>query len=300
MSLPADGHLARAHGHGELADPLALGDHVAGPAAQDGVVDPGDVGHLGPAQREAQLDGRRLALGPAGGVGAPGQLAAHARVHHRELDVLGQANVLDRSVREVDQQGVPGPALGAHQRVHETDVGPHDGLGPLAEQGHHLAQGLDLERLGQRHADRGARGEAGAHRQGAGDPPDPAAGRAGLGRHGRRQPGPAGLDVADVVAVEGDVDRQVGRHGIDGRVEQEPLGVVLGEVHLGGQVDGHGEGHALVVVGVVADQVHPARCPPDQDAVGRLVVGVGTLLGRALHGATTSRSPERSPVMMAR
>ena len=74
------------------------------------------------------------------------------------------------------------------------------------------------------------------------------------------------------------MDVDVGGFGFARRPQEDAVAAV-GDVGDGGaQVDGQGEGQALVVVGVVPDQVHPTGAEgADHDLLGPpLVVGGGS------------------------
>ena len=152
-----------------VPDPLVLGQHVAGPAPQHGVVDGPLVARSGQSQR-ADVGLGRLALPPPVGVRGAGEGAGHAGVHHHHLDVVGQRHRLDREVVAVDAQRVARHPRGRGELVH--DPAGHAGrrlLGPLPEQGERSGVRLGAEGEGQRELEGGARGEAGTDRQRGGD-----------------------------------------------------------------------------------------------------------------------------------
>ncbi len=70
----------------------------------------------------------------------------------------------------------------------------------------------------------------------------------------------------------------VGGLGFGAGPQHDPPAAVGDEGHRRAEVDGHGEGEALVVVGVVADEVDPARAVGATTGVtgrGRAVFGHG-------------------------
>ena len=93
----------------------------------------------------------------------------------------------------------------------------------------------------------------------------PARARPGQGHHGPDQPGPGRFEGTDGGGVRGQVDRQLDG-GLEGRRRHRQDGAGGGgELGGGAEVDGHGEGQALAVVGVVTDQVDPARADGSSD-----------------------------------
>ncbi len=203
--------------------------------------------------------GGRPALGHPGGVARRPQGAALPAVDDHDLGVVGEGDRPDGQGVEVDEQGVAGPSPGTDQRVHEADRDPDPVLGLLARagrcpRGHRPPR---TPRPGPRPGRRWRTGPippAGStrwpacrrcrrHRGGPRPPPAgprparrPSQVRLGPQAHGDRLPSPAKAD---------EVTTSVGRSG-------------GGEGHRDSEIDGQGEGQALVVVGVVPDQIDPS------------------------------------------
>ena len=151
---------------------------------------------------------------------------------------------------------MPLPSPGAHPRIHEPDRCADSVLGLLAQSGHGERGALHSEDVGEGHTQRGARRQSGTGGQGCLDVQGAARIRSGQGDHGRHQPGPRRLRVGG-----GQVTAGTDGHGDSaeaGRLHVDRVRVPLCERRRHAEVDGHGQGEALVVVGVVADEVDPA------------------------------------------
>ena len=156
----------------DLAHPLALGDHVAGPPSLDGIGEHAEIGLDAAAEGTPDLVGRRIALRAPEGVRGESQLAAGPAVHDHEGRAAGDGHVVALQGRggEVDAQRVARPRVHDGQRVEQADMGPGLGLGLLIGQSE--SDGVEGVPEGQQQGDRegGARRQAGADGDRAGDP----------------------------------------------------------------------------------------------------------------------------------
>ena len=175
-------------------------------------------------------------------------------MHDDEGRLVGHAHLAGLQGVEVDVERVAGGGAGDGQGIEQADVGARGPLGLLAVEGQCQGIGVVAEGEQQRHREGGTRGEAGADRQGAGDPGHPAV-RQGLRPQEPGRQGGLGAHRGGIA-----------QHDLDGslrelvRVDPEEEAAGFGrEVDLRGQVDGHGERAAGVVVGVVADDGHSSR-----------------------------------------
>ena len=225
---------------------------------------------------------RRLALGPSHVVLARGQAPRRAGVdRHQGVRGEGQGDRPPGERPAVEEHRRSGNPAGAGELVHEAAVDPDVGvLGALADPGELqrrdgrgvLRQG---PRRGQLQGRRRREARSAGQRRGEAAP-EAASGDAGLRERPCRagqvagHPGPAGPDR---VEVEG---RPVARRRADQL--DPPIGRGLeGDPDL--EVDGGRQDVALVVVGVLADEVDPAGSADGQPVRGaphRAVPPAGT------------------------
>ena len=291
MRLPhqlAEAHqIAARQGVGGGQGAGILPHHVAGTAVA-GLVQPGlarfQRGQIQVTQRlDPVVTGGGLALLAAGVVFAVHQAAAHVGVDDQHRQIRGHGDEAGLQGAAVQQQGVIPLAAGGDHLIHDAAVAADElVLRLLAVEGNlGLADGKPLgflEGLADGHLQGGGRGKAGALGHVAGDHQVEAAQGVATGLQM--------LDhAADVVAPA--LIRVMG----DGLVqaEQIPLVAVVGGDHVhqvvaapadgdaGLVVDGTGQHEAVVVVGVLADEVDAAGGAHQQ--VGLLL----KLLGK--HGA---------------
>ena len=167
----------------------AFGDDVTGPPAQHRIGQCAQVAEGAEPEGTPQHVRGPLAFGAPVGVGGGGEQAGRLTVHNDEGRFVGHGHLAGLEGVEVDVQRVAGAGTGDGQGIEEADVGARAALGLLAVEGQRQGIGVVAEGEQQRHREGGTRGEAGADRQGAGDPGDPAR-RRGLepeepGRQGR-------------------------------------------------------------------------------------------------------------------
>lgn len=232
-------------------------------------------------RRQAQAGGRPVAGGEAFGVGAVGQVVLDAGVDDQEAQARGGAVEGDGVVcgaSGVQAQDVALGGAGGGRLVHDPAGHAHVRvLGAAGQGGQFGAGGREPVQLGE--------GQGGRHLQGGGG------GQSCSGRHvgayvevraADREPrlaqrpghpgrvrGPAVGSPRPVCRVEG--GEVEGDHPGAGRGGVEPQQAVgaRGGGHFGALREGEGQGEAVVVVGVFADQVDPAgaahtpygRCP---------------------------------------
>ena len=241
--------------------PLVLGDDVARAGLGSHRAD------LAVAKRaEAEPSSRCRALGPTSPVRGAGQRARPPAVDREHPCVGGQGDGLHLEGPAIDQEGMTRAPVHGGELVHATAVDPGRGdLGVGCEGNHsrgirHRTGGA-REREDERDREGGARGEARAHRHRRRDRHVERGQRSvstrnrvqraahesrprRLDRGGRR--GSRGRDLGDT--------RQLRRPGPYDRSPDRG-----GGAHRAPPVYGHREHEALVVVGVVPDQVDTAR-----------------------------------------
>jgi hypothetical protein len=151
----------------------------------------------------------------------------------------------------------------ADQRVHHPHGDTSQVLGALAECGDGFCRSADTEHLGCGHAQGCTRGEARSDRKVGVDRHRATGVGPGRGDHRSDQSRPRGLQRRQ----GGAVSRQIHRKP-DGRPERRrgDRDVRIrrgGELDGDAELDGHGEGQTLVVVGVVTNEVDPSGpCRP--------------------------------------
>ncbi len=250
--------IRRLHGAGVLRY------HMTGPTAGDGIH--GLLRRLerlevGVAERpDPESEGSPLAARPPVVVGRVDQLAAGAGVedHHRPAGRKGDR--LPGQITTIDEEGMTGLAGGAYQLVHDPAVHPHPlVLGPLADARQPDRVGFEaghrLEGAGGTHLEGGRGGQPGTGGEVADD-----------------RSLPSGQTVALLLQLVGD-SLQIGApptpapQGIQGELDPVEVGPdphhavrTRTEGDPEGAVDGQGQHESLVVVGVLADQVHSPRC----------------------------------------
>ena len=273
--------LERAHG-GE--DALVLARHV--PHARQQVLRQsrlpagGQVAQRGNAQRRAR---RRAFLAPPV-VGTAGVAVTHARVDHDQLDARGQRQLAHGERARIDEQCAV--LVGQHggQRIHDADAGAGEAVLGLLRQPRHLDR-LELEavEIAQRAQEgdrqRRARGQARAHGDvrahfevAAG--PDARPERRGQALHVVDPAARRRLRAELVLAGS----RLGGIHVHDAVVARAPL-----DPHRVGNRGRQDE--ALVVVRVLADQVHAAVGDAGHDAGARRAHRASSSIGTARSSA---------------
>jgi hypothetical protein len=295
------------------ADPVDLGDDVAGAGEQVGV-QRGEVVDRRVAQAGPAEHGRRLLHGrPPGAVLAAGMAVADLRVDHqqREADVRrGERDLPCGVVVGVEQQRVAGRAEQRRRLVHPAGLGTdHVVLRAAAgvdQQLPALRRTAEAEPVqvvdGQRGRalQRGGRRQPRAERHRVGDQQVDPADRVPGGAQCPQHPGdvacpPLGTarpDVGEVAVVA----------ALLGKAAQpQPLVVALGDLDDGALRDREGQAQPVGVVDVLADQVHPPRGGP---AAVRLALeqlrerghesSSPTLVGRVRGTGVSVGSPARS------
>jgi hypothetical protein len=184
------------------------------------------------------------------------------RIDDDQLRVDGPWDALEGDGPGVDEQRLTGAAEAARHLVHDADRRPDEiGLDPLRQTRHRvIVQGDILQRpeaAQQRDAERGAGRDAAADRNRRGDPRvEPLDLHAVIAQHPGDalhvvDPAAAGLLVAE--AVGRGVTRQRGAVGPDAAALAAP------EPHVRALRQHRRQHEALVVVGVLADQVDTRR-----------------------------------------
>ena len=258
--VPGVGQVAGGQGGGEVADPGALGDHVAGPAAQPRVAAARQVALVGLPQRTPDEAGGRLALGhPVGVVRVVAASGADPnrppRSRRRRAPGRGRVSRVAKSMRRAWPRRPPAQTRGS---IAPTGIADPV-LRRLAQPGDVLGRPAGPEDLGQGHRQGGARRQAGAEGQGRVD-----------GQRAARTR-PASATMAPINRAQGGssdpmVAASDARSPGTTTVPSKAVEVTVrsrrferGELDGHAEPDGHGEGQAPVVVGVVADQVDPTR-----------------------------------------
>ena len=265
-----------------LPDPGAFGDDVAGPTPQHRIAQLAQVAELAQPEGTAEHVRGPVALGPAGGVRGVDQEARRLAVHDDERGLVGHGHRPRLERVEVDVQRMARRGGGDGDRIEQPDVGAGQALGLLARARQRQGVRRVAEREEEGHREGRAGGQSGADGERAGDRHG-AAGRGRLqsqeaGRQERVRRDRGGVTQKD---LEGLVRELV-------RVDADEEAVGPGrEGDVGGQVDGHGQRDAVVVVGVVAD---------DGDASGARAVGTGT----AWSSLTVPGGPGHDPAMAER
>ncbi len=270
-----------------LEDPGALRDDVPGPPPEHGVGQRAQVAQGTQAERSPELLGRPLALVATGGVGRVGQEAGCLAVHDDECRLCRHHHWPGLEGVEIDMEGMSRGGARDGEGIEQSDVGAREALGLLLGTGQ--GEGFGVVAEGEQQGDREGRTrrEAGTDGDGAGDR-DRTAAAVGWGaepQEGGRQEGvrrqgggerPGG--AAEI--GQGDLERRVGE--LVGLDADEEAARFRREADLGGQVDGHGEGEAPVVVGVVADDGdaaggtgggHEVQLGPPPGGVGTWAIG---------------------------
>ena len=169
-------------------------------------------------------------------------------MHDDEGRLVGDGDLAGLERVEVDVERVPGGGAGDGQRVEQADVGAGAALGLLAVAGQRERVEVVAEGEQERDREGGARRQAGADRQRARHPDRPTARWRSQPQESGRQGGlggnRGGVTQHDLDGLPGELVR------VD--ADQEAAGLRR-EGDLGGQVDGHRQREAAVVVGVVAD-----------------------------------------------
>ena len=215
-----------------------------------------------------QLGDRPLTVGPAGVVLRRPERPGHARVRHDQHEIGGQrhGSMLERPTVQEDGRAGDAARRGEliHQAAHDSDVAV---LGPLGDPGQ--VERVDPRTVrpgqgpGRGQLERGRRRQARRDRDRARQHTVEPAGRETGGRHLERRPGhvvdPRPGGGADVVEVE--------LGPLAGRGQGEPDPSVrsrsAGDPDL--EVDRNREHEPEVVIGVLADEIDPPRCPDDLD-----------------------------------
>ncbi len=172
-------------------------------------------------------------------------------MHDHEGRLVGHGDRTRLERGEVDVECVPGGGAGDGQGVEQTDMGAGAALGLLAVPGQR--EGIEVVAEGEQQRDRegGARGQARPDRQRALHPDRPTARWRSQAQESGRQGGlggnRGGVTQHDLDGLPGELVR------VD--PDQEAAGLRR-EADVGGQIDGHRQREAVVVVGVVADDGH--------------------------------------------
>ncbi|GAA3231230.1 hypothetical protein GCM10020256_45580 [Streptomyces thermocoprophilus] len=219
---------------------------------------------------DAEEGGALLAAGAAFAVLALAVGVLDAGVDDEEAEAFGGEVERDLPLGEVagvEEQGVPGPAAGGGGLVHDADGGADvDVLGALAEAGELPALQAEVVQVvqGERDDDlqRGRGGQAGAGGDGGGEVDvgsgDGVAGLAQCPHDARRVGGPCPVGVGGEV-----VEAEFGDAGVDVRgVQAQDAAVAAGDGRDGGVRQRERHDEAVVVVGVLADEVDAAGCRP--------------------------------------
>ena len=256
---------------------------MAGPATQHRFRERAQVAELAATERRRRSS-PPFALGPTVGVERRPELAAGAAVHHDECRPLGDGDLMDVERGEIDGEGVPG-------------VGAEDGQGsssptrePAASSALWQEVASSSRSWSSPRASRKATEKAALDERPAPTgmvlvtftaPPE--GGRASARRAAARTAWggegavlPRGNLPRLGVLVAGHPDQEAAQLG--------------GEAGLGGQVDGHGEREALVVVGVVADEGDPSRSTSDEHCASL------TPAGHSGHDPAMAQTPRSGPL----
>src|SRR3954470_13686643 len=247
-------------GHG--VDARVLGDHVPDALAQD-AAELAEVVHGGLPQRaDVELVARGLALGAVLVVAGCGERMAGAGLDGHEEPVAElQRRRLDVEGAEVDPQRVVGRAEQRREQVHQPGLlaaplvfDPAAQLRELLQVLRRLGVGQRDQRERERRRERGRGGETAAAREVALDREagrrERVSGVLELRDHPAHERAPALRGVA-VVEREGVALAEVARLGLDAALPER-----RGDGDAA--VDRERQREALVVVGVLADQVHAA------------------------------------------
>ncbi|SLN00293.1 hypothetical protein FM103_07710 [Corynebacterium xerosis] len=294
-------HGARGEQCIEVLHPLDLADRVAGTSAHDLVLQARrqrvELGGIRVAERRhAQGGGGALAVCPSGRVLAIDVGVLGAGIGDQQRESLGGEVPRDRAGREVaavQEQRMPGArehrgglVQPSGRGTGEVGLGRDRGADPLKRRGAQRQQGLDRLRRGA--LESGGAGEPGAERHLAVDHDVHALG-GGTGDVRPQRPqhpghirGPAvdgpglevaGMDLQDLVVLGGPQADEVGGRARGGR--EAPMG------------DRHRQAQAVLVVDVLADDVHASRGGPH--TVGGVAERLGEQRLDSLGGLTAIR-----------